>query len=119
MPAQSPDTTALYPPAVLRVAPDAIPAVRKALDDTLAELSPHLLVMRQAGYIDEPWLGDPMSEYVRVTYNATVMDAPDGPYQALVAYEGQLIAARDALAAAEAEYVRTEGENSDIWGRLV
>ncbi|MDN5931347.1 MAG: hypothetical protein L0I24_09840 [Pseudonocardia sp.] len=106
----TPDT--VFPPAVLRVAPDAIPAVRAALDRTLDELGPHLLLMRQEGYIHEPWLGDPMSEYVRVTYNATVMDAPDGPYQALVAYERQLRSARDQLAAAQAEYERTEGANT-------
>lgn len=79
MPPEPPDIAAVFPPAVLRVPPGAIPAVRKALDDTLEELTPHLFAMRRDGYIHEPWLGDPMSEYVRVTYNATVMDAPDGP----------------------------------------
>lgn len=118
MPTEPPDITAVFPPAVLRVPPEAIAAVRRALDDTLAELSPHLTLMARTGYIEEPWLGDPMSEYVRVTYNATVMDAPDGPYQALVAYERQLRSARDALAAAEADYRRTEGEISAAMGTL-
>ncbi len=70
------------------------------------------------GYINEAWLGDPVSEHVRVTYNAMVMDAPDGPYHALLAYEKQLVSARDQLAKAEDHYHRTEGENSDMWGRL-
>lgn len=107
-----------YPPAVLRIPPRAIPALRDALDRTLKELSPHLLKMRQDGYIHQAWLGDPVSEYVRVTYNAMVMDADDGPFHALLAYQERLVSARDQLAAAEDHYRRTEGENSDLWGRL-
>ena len=107
-----------FPPAVLRVPPHAIPALRDALDRTLAELGPHLWKMRESGYIHEAWLGDPVSEHVRVTYNAMVMDAPDGPFHSLLAYEQRLTSARDQLAAAEEHYRRTEGENSDLWGRL-
>lgn len=107
-----------YPPAVLRVPPHAIPALRDALERTLAELSPHLARMQKDGYIHEAWLGDPVSEHVRVTYNAMVMDAPDGPFHALLAYEKQLVSARDQLAQAEEHYLRTEGANSDLWGRL-
>ena len=46
------------------------------------------------------------------------MDAPDGPYRALVAYLDELRRVRDHLVAAEAEYSRTEGTNSALWGRL-
>lgn len=113
-----PPDHAVFPPAVLRVAPDAIPAVRAALERTLDQLRPHLALMRQEGYIHEPWLGDPMSEYVRVTYNTTVMDASDGPYQALVAYERQLRSARDQLVAAQAAYGRTEGGNAATMNEL-
>lgn len=113
-----PPDDAVYPPAVLRVAPDAIPAVRAALERTLEELRPHLNLMKQEAYIHDPWLGDPMSEYVRVTYNANVMDAHDGPYQALVAYERQLRSARDQLVAAQAEYERTEGGNTATMNEL-
>lgn len=45
-----------------------------------------------------------MSEYLRVTCNATVMDAPTAR-----AYERQLRSARDQLVAAQPEYERTEG----------
>lgn len=117
MPSEQPHYTE-YPPALLRVVPSAIPTVCEAIERTLAELGPHLGRMRQEAYIYEPWLGDPVSEHVRLTYNAMVMDAPDGPFQALVAYEKQLVSVRDQLASAEAEYRRTEGENSDLWGRL-
>lgn len=118
VPTEQPSYTE-YPPAVLRVPPHAIPALRDALDRTLAELSPHLDRMQIDGYIHEAWLGDPVSEYVRVTYNAMVMDAHDGPFHALLGYQSQLVSARDQLAIAEEHYRRTEGENSDLWGRLV
>jgi hypothetical protein len=106
------------PPAVLRIPPHAIPALRAAPARTLDELSPHLLKMRQDGYIHEAWLGDPVGGYVRVTYNTMVMDAPDGPFHALLADEEQFVSARDQLAKAEDHCRRTEGENSDMWGRL-
>ncbi|MHA6782926.1 hypothetical protein ACVGOW_18300 [Pseudonocardia saturnea] len=112
-----PNQSVEYPPAVLRVDPSAIPTVREALDRTLDELGPHLLRMRNDAYIREAWLGDPASESMRVAYNTRVMDAADGPYQALWAYAQRLREARDQLAAIEAEYLRTEGANSALWGR--
>lgn len=106
-----------YPPAVLRVDPSAIPTVREALDRTLNELHPHIQRMRDDAYILDPWLGDRASEEMRVAYNSQVMDAGDGPYQAMVTYTERLQQARDQLAAIEADYRRTEGENSALWGR--
>jgi hypothetical protein len=48
-----PDPT-VYPAAVLRVAPQALPDLRAALDTVLAELTPLLQRMRQDAYIPEP-----------------------------------------------------------------
>jgi hypothetical protein len=107
-----------YPPVTLRVEPHAIPGVRVAFDNAVSELSYELNQLRQNGYISEPWLGDPLSAMVQVAYNSRVMDAPDGPYQALVTYLHELMRVRDHLVAAEAEYERTEGSNSELWGRL-
>ncbi|MHA6627861.1 hypothetical protein ACU61A_20685 [Pseudonocardia sichuanensis] len=106
-----------FPPASLRIEPAAIPAVRAAIDDVLGELSPHLIRLRQQGYIPEPWLGDPISAEVAGTYNRKVMDAPDGPYAAMVALEAELLRIRDSLQAMEDDYRRTEGENAALWGR--
>jgi hypothetical protein len=106
-----------YPPAVLRVEPSAIPAVRAALDQSIDELDDHLVPMRRDGYLHEPWLGDPESARVAAFYNDRVMSAPDGPYHALLRYRDQLASARDQLAATEAEYRRTEGDNAALWGR--
>jgi hypothetical protein len=107
-----------YPPVTLRVVPQAIPEVRAAFDYAVDTLTYELNQLRQNGYISEPWLGDPMSAMVQQAYNSRVMDAPDGPYHALVRYLGELRRVRDHLVAAEAEYTRTEGSNSELWGRL-
>ncbi len=112
-----PDPT-LYPAAVLRVAPHAIPDVRAALDEVLHEMRPLLARMLYEGWIREPWMGDSVSHRMCQSYNDKVMRAGDGPYNAMVAYEQQLTAARDRLAEIEDAYRRTEGENSDLWGRL-
>jgi hypothetical protein len=107
-----------YPPVTLRVEPHAIPEMRAAFDDAVDLLGSELTQLRENGYIPEPWLGDPMSAMVQQSYNSRVMDAPDGPYQALVTYLGELRRVRDHLVAAEAEYIRTEGTNSELWGRM-
>jgi hypothetical protein len=107
-----------YPPVTLRVQPNTIPEVRAAFEDAVNVLSGELAHLRQNGYITEPWLGDPMSAMVQRAYNTRVMDAPDGPYHALLTYLDELMRVRDHLAGAEAEYTRTEGTNSERWGRL-
>jgi hypothetical protein len=107
-----------FPSAGLRVDPSTIPAVLAAFDDSLTELSQHMVRLRQQGYIAEPWLGDSVSAEAASTYNGRVMDAPDGPYSAMVAMEAELLRIRDSLQVLEDHYRRTEGENAALWGRL-
>jgi hypothetical protein len=107
-----------FPPATLRIDPAAIPAVRAAFDDSLAELRPHLRRLSQEGYIREPWLGDSVSAAVANHYNHRVMDAADGPYAAMVALEAELLRIRESLTQLEDHYRRTEGENTALWGRF-
>jgi alkylhydroperoxidase family enzyme len=104
-------------PAALRIEPSAIPAVRAAFDASLAELKSQLVRLRQEGYISQPWLGDPVSAEAVTAYNGRVMDAPNGSYAAMVAYEAELLRIRDSLQAMEDHYRRTEGENAALWGR--
>ena len=59
-----------------------------------------------------------MSAEAASTYNGRVMDAPDGPYAAMVALEAELLRIRDSLRVLKDHYRRTEGENSALWGRL-
>jgi hypothetical protein len=111
-----PDPT-VYPAALLRVTPQALPDIRAALDTVLVDLRPLLIRMLTEAWIPEPWMGDSESYRMWRSYNEKVMTAADGPYQAMLAYELQLTAARDRLAEIEDAYRRTEGENSDLWGR--
>jgi hypothetical protein len=106
-----------HPPVTLRLEPHAIPLVRAAFEDALAELRPQLHRLRRDGYVPEAWLGDPVSAAVQSHYNTQVMDAPEGPYAALVAYEAELIKIRDNLQLLEDHYRRTEGDNAALWGR--
>jgi hypothetical protein len=107
-----------YTPAALRVEPSAIPVVRVAFDESIAELRPHLRRLGQEAYIREPWLGDPVSAEVVSSYNLRVMDASDGPYAAMVALEAELLKIRQSLQLLEDHYRRTEGDNAALWGRL-
>jgi hypothetical protein len=106
-----------HPSVRLYVEPHALPAVRAAFDESLDELGAQIHRLRTGGYIPQPWLGDPVSETVQTHYNAKVMDAADGPYAAMVAYQAELSRIRDTLQAMEDHYRRTEGDNAALWGR--
>jgi hypothetical protein len=105
-----------YPPAVLRLHPDAIPDVRAAIDATLAELTPHLHRMKDGAMLPGPWLGDSASHSVYVAYNEGVMGASDGAFQAICAYERQLRDIRNRLVEIEQGYARTETINEALMG---
>ena len=106
-----------HPPVTLHLEPQALPAVRAAFEEGLLEVRAQLLRLGSGGFIREPWLGDPVSATVQAHYNAVVMEAGDGPYAAMVAYEAELTRVRDSLQAMEDHYRRTEGENAALWGR--
>lgn len=103
-----------YPPVTLRLEPQAIPALRRAFENALVEIGPPLDRLRKVGHIPGAWMGDPKSAEVVALYNSRVMDAVDGPYEALVQYEQELTRVRDQLAAMEQEYARTEADNVDL-----
>lgn len=92
--------------------------MRIAYEEALDALRRQLRRLQNEGYLGAPWLGDEMSLEVRDFYNRHVMDAVDGPYAALVAYEAELLRVRDTLQQMEDEYRRTEGDNAELWGRL-
>lgn len=106
-----------YPPTILRVTAQALPSMRAAYESALDDLARELRRLGDVGRLHGPWLGDPVSRKTFEFYNSRVMDAPDGPYHALRAYEAELVRVRDQLAAMEADYRRTEGENVELWGR--
>jgi glutamate synthase domain-containing protein 1 len=108
--------SAVYPAAVLVVGPEALPRLRRALDDTLVELSPLLERMQREAHIPEPWLGDSASYATWAVYTERVMGAPDGPFRAMVAYERQLVAIRDRLGEIERAYAENEATTGDLFG---
>jgi hypothetical protein len=107
-----------HPPVTLHLEPQSLPAVRAAFEDALTDLGVQLARLTRGGFIPEPWLGDPISAKVQAHYNASVMEAPDGPLHALFAYQEELVRIRDNLQLMEDHYRRTEGDNAALWGRL-
>lgn len=109
----------LYHPATLVVDPDTLPALRGAIEATLNELTPHLEIMQDEAHIPEPWLGDSASYETWQFYTDQVMNAPDGPFHALLAYERQLVAIVLRLNEIEAEYARNEAETGATFERML
>jgi hypothetical protein len=109
--------TGAHPPVSLQLQPEALPTVRAAIEEALTDLQVQLMLLTNAGFIPEPWMGDPISEDVRAFYNTTVMESKDGPLAALFAYQAELIKVRDSVKAMEDHYRRTEGDNVALWGR--
>jgi hypothetical protein len=105
------------PPVTLHVQPDALPAVRAAVEEGITDLQVQLMHLTNGAFIPEPWMGDPISEDVRVFYNTTVMESKDGPMAALLAYQSELTRIHDNLKAMEDHYRQTEGDNAALWGR--
>lgn len=107
-----------HPPVTLKLEPNALPTARMAYEDAIVEVQAHLARLGRTGFIHEPWLGDLVSEAVQGHYNRVVMEASDGPYAAMLAYEAELTKIRDNLQLMEDHYRRTEGDNAALWGRL-
>jgi hypothetical protein len=101
----------------LRIEPHAIPALRRAFEESAAEVGQHVGRLRREGYIYEPWLGDDISKKTQKYYNDQVMDSEEGALAAMIAYEAELRSAAEQLKQMEEHYRRTEGENAALWGR--
>jgi hypothetical protein len=98
---------------MFRVEPQRLTAVREAYDKALNELGQQLDGLLDAGFVRTPWLGDDVSEAVRVHYNGAVMESPLGAYQAMRKYEIELKAVRDQFAEMERAYLAGESTNVD------
>ncbi len=104
-----------YAAVHLRVNPQAIPRLRAAFEAAVARLGPEVAKLGRVGHIRGAWMGDPKSEEVRVAYNEKVMDAVDGPYQALVLYVKELSRVVEQLYALEQDYQRTDLQSADMF----
>ncbi len=98
---------------MFRVDPARLTVVREAYEKALDELSAQLDQLGKTGHVNAPWLGDDVSEAVRVHYNGAVMESPLGAYQAMRKYEAELRAVRDQFAEMERAYLAGESTNVD------
>jgi hypothetical protein len=108
----------VYSATTLRVTADVLPGLRRAVDDTIKELSPHLQRMQDGAVLDAPWLDDPVSTESYRVYNDNVMRAKDGPFHALLSYEQQLRTISQRLAEIQRNYDEAEAANSDLVRRM-
>jgi hypothetical protein len=106
-----------HPAITLRVSRDALPAVKAAFDEAIAEVRAQVQRLGGAAFIPEPWLGDPVSLSAQLHYNRVVMESADGPYAAMVAYADELIRIRDSLQQMEDSYLRADGDIAGDLGR--
>jgi len=97
---------------ILRIAPTAISSLRIEFGSAIDQLNEALSHLRRSGYLPGPWLGDESSQQVAAHYTARAMDQPDSSYQALVAYRNELVDVHDTLQRMEAEYLRTDHDES-------
>lgn len=105
-----------YEPVQLRVEPQAIPHLRAAFDKAILILDDPIKNLGEVGQIHGAWMGDPKSQEVADLYNARVMIASDGQYQALLRYQEELTRVRDQLHQLELQYRRVEDENTALFG---
>jgi hypothetical protein len=98
------------PSVVFRVEQHALPAVKAAFDEAIAEVRSQVRRLGRTAFIPEPWLGDPISKTTQTYYNSTVMESTEGAYSAMVAYVDELIRIRASLQAMEDHYLGTEDQ---------
>jgi hypothetical protein len=103
---------------VLRVQPQAIPALRAAFGVARDQVDAALIELSRRGYISAPWLGDETSSGVAGHYTMRAMEAPDSSYQSLTAYRAELERVHDTLQQMEYDYRRGEGDKAARLGRM-
>lgn len=101
--------------AVLRLEPEMIPQLRALFLDCVTLVGEKVMDLERGGRMIDPWMNDPVSIRMRDVYNANVMDAPDGGYAALRAYQAELQRTYEELGRMEQEYRRTEEENAALF----
>lgn len=102
-------------PAVLRVEPESLPQLRDLFADCIELLREKLRSLERHGRMVDPWMHDPVSIRMRDLYNDRVMDAADGGYAALRAYEAELLRVHDALGEMERNYRTTDESTAALF----
>jgi hypothetical protein len=102
-------------PAVLRVEPETLPQLRDLFAGCLDLLREKLRSLERNGRMVDAWMHDPVSTRMRDLYNTHVMDAADGGYAALRAYEAELLRVHDTLAEMERNYRATDEDTAALF----
>jgi len=89
-----------------------IPELRIQFREAVDLVSAALTELKRNGYLASPWLGDEVSSAVASHYMRRALDEPDSSYQALLAYRDELTRVHDTLQRMEAEYLRTDHDES-------
>ena len=101
-----------HPAGLLHVQPEAIPAVRAAFEEGVAQVRSHLVLLQDEALIRQPWLGDDTSAAVVAHYDQRVIQDGEGPLAAMRQYEQELIRILDSLKAIESSYPRVDDANA-------
>jgi hypothetical protein len=100
----------------LHIEPSAIPDALKAFTDAHDRVAAKIRELNALPIND--WAGDPVSGETAVQFQQrTNRGGADSALACLEGYEKQLAAAIASLTSAQADYLRIEGDNTDVWGK--
>jgi hypothetical protein len=100
----------------LHIEASAIPEALKAFRAAYESVNRKVQDLR--GLQIKDWAGDPVSSETAVQFHERSNGGgSDSAVECLTGYQKQLKAAVDSLQAAHDSYVRTEGDNSALWGK--
>lgn len=95
---------------IVRVDPDAVPALRSAFADALARVD-HQLELAEAELRVTSWAKDPVSQGATTLFNDRSVESDRSAVDTLRAYRAQLDAAVQNLDKTAAQYTKTDGDN--------
>ncbi len=100
----------------LHIEPSAIPAALKAFTDAYDRVTKKVQDLRALPVRE--WARDPVSgETATQFHERTNGGGTDSAIACLEGYQAQLKAAMDSLKDAQADYLATEGTNTEVWGK--
>ncbi|MFL6120932.1 hypothetical protein [Actinophytocola sp.] len=100
----------------LHVEPSAIPEALKAFTDAHDRVTAKIRELHALPITD--WAGDPVSSETAIEFQQrSNRRGADSALACLEGYEKQLLAAINSLKGAQADYLRIEGDNTDVWGK--
>lgn len=100
-----------HPAAVLKFSADAAADLRTTFSRAIARMDDAIYELRSSAWMPEAWLGDPVSEAMRLHYNAVAVDGEYPAVRAFTDYRNELQRVVDQLDATARGYHETEAAN--------